>query len=110
MPLYEYFCEHCKKEYEIFKRITEWTGKDPCPKCEKVGYRIFSGDFVHYGTKIEDAEYNVGLGCITKSKRHRDELAKRRGVFEIGNEDPEKIHNNFEKDRETKRRKSWENI
>lgn len=38
-------------------------------------------------TKVEHAEYNPGLGCITKNSKHRAEIAKRKGLVEVGNED-----------------------
>lgn len=111
MVEYDYFCEKCDKPYVIEKiSIKEWTGKDPCPTCNVIGYRVFSGKIEFSGTKIEDAEYNIGLGCITKSKRHRDELVKRKELIEVGNEDPNKIHSHFDKDREDRRKRSWENV
>ena len=107
-PTYDYMCEKCGLKYEVTKSIKEYDGKDPCLKCGKVGYRIFSCKIQFSGTKIEDAEYNVGLGAITKSKRHRDELAKRAGVIEVGNEKPDTIHKHFDSSREEKRKRSWD--
>lgn len=92
------------------KSIHDYDGKDPCPKCGTIGQRVLSSKIHFIGTKIEDAEYNVGLGAITKSKKHRDELAKRQNVVEIGNEKPETVHSVFDKGREEKRKKSWEDL
>lgn len=110
MPIYDYDCSKCDKEYEIIKSIKEYTGLDPCPDCGNVGNRIFSCNVHFIGTKIEDAEFNVGLGQVTKSKRHREELAKQKGLIEVGNENPEKIHKANESMREDKRRKSYEDL
>ena len=106
-------CEGCGCEYEVIKSITEYSkapAQDKCPICNKIGYRVFSCNIQFTGTKIEDAEYNPALGMITKSKRHRDEIAKRKGLIEIGNENPETIHKHFDKSREEARKKSWESI
>ena len=109
-PIYDYSCELCGKEYEVYKSIKEYDAKDPCPLCGKVGSRILSCSIQFLGTKIEDAEFNIGLGKITKSKKHRDELAKQMNLIEVGNENPEKIHDKFDKQREEKRIRSWEEI
>lgn len=78
--------------------------------CGKKAKKIFSSQIHFIGTKIENAEFNVGLGAITKSKRHREELAKRKGLIELGNEKPETVHKVFDTQREDKRKKSWEEI
>jgi len=109
MPIYDYNCSGCEKEYEVYRSIKSYTGKDPCPKCGIIGHRLLSTGISFLGTKVEDAEFNVGLGKITKNAKHRDELAKRMNLVEIGNENPDTFHNKFEKEREQKRLKAWEN-
>ena len=110
MPIYDYLCEKCDLEYSVEKKISEYTGLDKCLSCGNQGYRVFSCNVHFTGAKIEDAEFNVGLGKITKSKRHREELAKRVGAIEVGNEKPETIYKHFEGDRETRNRKRWESV
>lgn len=110
MAFYDFHCDQCDKDFEVVKSIKEYTGKENCPTCGRAGQRIFSCKIEFLGTKIEDAEFNPGLGQITKSKKHRDEIAKRLGAIEIGNENPEKIHNHFDKQREEKRIRSWEDV
>ena len=91
--------------------MSEHTGLKNCDQCGNPTRRIYSHCKFHFtGTKIEDAEYNIGLGKVTKSKRHRDDLAKRAGVEEIGNEDPDKIHRHFDLTREKKIKKSWDEV
>lgn len=109
-PIYEYNCEKCDQEYEVLKSIKEYKKDDPCPLCGNIGERILSSQIYFTGTKIEDAEYNPGLGVITKSKKHRDELVKRKNLVEIGNENPETVHRLHDKAREEKRKKSWEDV
>ena len=110
MPIYDYFCEKCDKNYEIIKSIKEYKRDDPCPDCGVVGNRILSKEVFFTGTKIEDAEWNPGLGAITKSKKHREELAKSKNLVEIGNENPDTIHKFFDKSREEKRKKAYDDI
>lgn len=110
MPIYDYDCEKCDKEYEIIKSIKEYDGKDQCPTCGNIGKRKLSRNIYFTGTKVEDAEYNPAFGKVTKSKKHRDELAKRMNLVEIGNEKTETIHNVFDKAREDKRKKAYDDI
>lgn len=108
MPTYDYFCEKCDKNYETIVSIHQYDGKDKCPECGNIGQRIFSCKIEFIGTKVEDAEYNVGLGRITKSKRHRQELANQLGAVEIGNEKPETVFKHFDTQREEKLKKAYD--
>ena len=111
MPIYDFYCDKCDLEYEIVQSIKEYTGKWSCTACGNETRRIYTHCSFHFtGTKIEDAEFNPGLGKITKSKRHREELAKQMGVVEIGNEKPETIHKHFDSSRADKLKKSWEKV
>jgi putative FmdB family regulatory protein len=111
MPIYDYLCEKCDLEFEVIKGMSEYDGLDKCTSCGNVGKRIFTYCKFHFtGTKIEDAEFNPGLGQITKSKAHREELAKKLGVEEVGNENPDKLHKHFDSARETKIKKSWDDV
>lgn len=109
MPTYPYNCAKCQSDFEVIKSIKEYNGKDICPECGNIGQRIYV-PVIFYGEKVQNAEYNVGLGKITKNKQHREELAKRMNLVEIGNEKPEVIHKKFDNDREEKRKKSWDEI
>ncbi len=111
MPTYDYFCEKCDLEAEVIESIKEYTGHWTCTSCGNPGRRIYKYcKFNFIGAKVEDAEFNPGLGQITKSKRHREELAKRMGAVEVGSEKPEKIHKHFDKAREEKSKKSWDEV
>lgn len=111
MPIYDWLCEKCELEFETVESITEYTGRKTCDACGNPTRRIYTRCKFHFtGTKIEDAEFNPGLGKITKSKAHREELAKQLGVEEIGNEKPEKIHKHFDSARDEKIKKSWDEV
>jgi putative FmdB family regulatory protein len=110
MPTYEYMCDDCDLGFEVIKSIKEYATTEACTACGKAARRVFTCQIHFTGTKIEDAEFNPGLGQITKSKRHREDLAKRMGVEEIGNQDPDRTHDHFEKTREENRKKAWDAV
>lgn len=110
MPIYDYFCEKCDLDFEIVESIKdhEFPSVKPCPQCTNPAAQKPSCKIHFTGTKIEDAEFNPGLGKITKSKRHREELAKQLGVVEIGNEKPDTLHKHFDTSRTEKLKKAWD--
>jgi putative FmdB family regulatory protein len=111
MPIYDWICDDCELEFESVQTMKEYDGNWTCPKCSKPGRRNYRRCKFHFtGTKIEDAEFNPGLGRITKSKRHREELAKKMGAIEIGNENPDSLHKHFDTSREEKLKKSWDEV
>lgn len=42
MPTYEYECKHCKKNFDLFQKITD-KALDKCPKCGKKVRRVYGG-------------------------------------------------------------------
>jgi len=109
LAVYPFRCTKCEHEFDIVESIKEYSGKATCPKC---GYetteRLWSADIYFSGTSVQNAEYNPAFGGIVKNKKHRDELAKRHGLVEIGNEKPETIHKAAEQAREDKRKRIWD--
>ena len=82
-----------------------------CPKCHEPSARIFIPRSVFFsGTKVENPEYNPGLGCIVRNSSHRKELAKQKGLIEVGNEKPETLHKIYDKAREERFEKSWAEV
>lgn len=93
------------------KSYKEIESEEFCPYCGAPAERIpFPKKVYLSGTKVENAEYNPGLGCVTKNKRDRDEIAKRKGLVAVGNDfgSGESMQKNFDADRERKRAKRWE--
>ena len=109
MAIYEWRCQKCDIQFETVQSIKEYNGKTSCVTCgNETSERILSADVYFIGAKVESAEYNPAFGQVVKNKRHREELAKARGLIEIGNEKPDKIHKKFESDRIEKRKKEWD--
>jgi hypothetical protein len=61
-------------------------------------------------TAVQHAEYNPAFGRVVRHRQHREELAKRHGMVEVGNETPETLHKVHDQAREEKARKAWENV
>lgn len=40
MPLYEYRCGKCRKEFEAYKRLSEDSGQEGCPTCGEPSARV----------------------------------------------------------------------
>jgi len=108
LPTYVFDCEKCDKEFELIRPIKEYKDPGECPDCGNIGKKVVTMPYAFIGASVENPEYNPGLGCIVKNKKHREELCKIKNVVEIGNEKPNTIHKSFEKQREEKRKKVWE--
>ena len=102
MPIYPYKCFECGNEFEFTARISEIDDtKVNCTKCGSLlnsSHRKISSRQFFYGAKVEDAAFCNALGCVVKNNKHRQQIAKSRGMIEVGNEKPEVIHRHFEKE------------
>ena len=98
--LYPYHCIKCGQDIEIVKSMHESGREELCPICEIILERIWTAPQV-IGASVENAEYNPGLGKVVKNKKHREELCKKMGVVEIGNDykTPDKIHEKHDQQR-----------
>lgn len=108
---YEYKCTACAGHFDVYKSVKDLDRNETCPQCGEFGERQFVPQKVHFsGTKVQDAEYSPGLGAVVKNKYERSELAKRKGLVEIGNDykTPDNIHKESDGILEAKRKKRWE--
>lgn len=104
---YAYRCA-CKNMWDVVKSLSEIDNVETCEKCGQTGERFIAG-FSFYGASDWDkTEYNPGLGCITRNSKHRDQIARSRGLIEIGNEDPNKLHAHYEAQRERDHAQRWQ--
>lgn len=110
-PIYDYHCSKCDTDFEVVQPIKEYTGKGECPSCGNVSNeRIFSHQVYFVGASVQHAEYNPAFGKVVKNKKERDELAKRHGLIEIGNEKTETVHKVAENTLKEKLKKSWDEV
>jgi len=98
MPTYPYKCS-CDHEFDIIARMAEVNKLVvACPNCAKLldrDYKQFIAvNFTN--TKVEDIEMCPALGCLVKNQKHREEIAKSRGLEPIGNESIDTVNQFFD--------------
>jgi hypothetical protein len=97
----------------VIKSVKDIDVNEFCSSCGNPAERQFVPSRVYFsGTKVQHAEWNPGLGAVTKSKEHREELAKRKGLVEIGNDfkSGESMQKHFDEIRTDKLNKRYEDI
>lgn len=109
MPTYVYQCTKCAKRTEIVKSMHDSGREEICSECSITLSRVYT-TFQILGAKVEDAEFNPGLGCVTKSAKHRAEIAKQKDLIEVGNETPDTLYKETVVKREQEREKEWERL
>lgn len=106
--IYEYRCGKCRDAFDVIKSVAEMEREERCPHCQVPAVRAFAPRAVYFnGAKVEHPEYNPGLGCIVRNSSHRKEIAKQRGLEEVGSEPVENIHKKFEQDRAERVERAW---
>lgn len=109
--IYEYVCAACPHTFDVIKPVAELDRAESCAKCGATASRKFVPSRLFLSkTAVQHAEWNPGLGCVTKNARHREEIAKRRGLVEVGNDygSGQKMADTFDKAREAKFKERWE--
>lgn len=111
MPTYRFVCNKCDVNFDIVESIKTYDGDGECPTCKNISReRVYSSKVQFIGTSVQSPEYNPAFGQVVKNKQHRDELAKRNGLIEIGNEKPETVHKHYESERADKLKKAWDDV
>jgi putative FmdB family regulatory protein len=114
MPTYPYQCSNdlCGHTFDVVKSLSEIDQPEHCDKCQATAER-FIGNTSFYGASDWDkAEFNPGLGCVTRNGKHRREIAKSRGLEELGNDysKPERMISESEKARERRYNDGWSRV
>lgn len=100
--IYPYQCDGCDTYIEQIKPVSQHTSVITCA-CGENMYQIYS-----IAKPIVDnmqAEYYPSLGTVVKSKQHRRELMKARGLVEVGNESVSKVHQEMDRQKQFRRKK-----
>jgi len=106
---YQYVCEHCSVCFEVSKKVDQRFGQEFCPMCNHTGKRILFPQHTYLnGTSVQEAEFNPAFGKVIKNKRHRNELAKEKGMMEIGNTSTDSMQKHC--DQIMCQNQSWDNI
>lgn len=109
---YPYRCPECEHQFDIAKPLAAIDLDEICPECDTVcskENRIVAGGYF-YGEKVEDSVYDPVFGCVINNSSHRRRLAKERNWEEIGNENPDKMHDNLERERNEKLEARYDKI
>lgn len=110
---YVYVCSKCGHEFDVIKSYKDIDVNEFCPKCDEPAERQFVPKRVFFsGTAVTHAEYNPGLGTVVKNKAHKEDILKRRGLVEVGNDygSGDKMVEKFDKDRAEKLSKRWDEV
>lgn len=110
MPIYDYACEPCRVHFDVSKRMSDSETEEHCPRCAGVAQKLpslFAVDKTAAGA-WNQASYNPGLGCWTKSTKHAEQIAKSRGLEPVGNETAESIQKYTKGRIEKAREERWE--
>lgn len=109
MPTYVYQCTSCGARSEIVKSIRLASQEEICDKCQITLDRVYT-TFQILGARVEHAEFNPGLGCVTRNSRERKEIAARKGLIEVGNETPDTLFKETVVKKEKQREKEWNDL
>lgn len=107
MPIYPYKCDACGHRVEVVRPITAEAIAPSCSLCESEMAYVFTRTVV-IGAAVQHAEFNPGLGVVTKNKQHREAIAKERGLVEIGNESRESVGRKVQQDHAEKIEREWD--
>lgn len=69
MPLYEFHCNHCDRDFELLVRSSQWQGQAACPHCGSKKLKKALSVFASTPATSGSDAAPVGA-CGMKSKRH----------------------------------------
>lgn len=107
MPTYPYKCE-AGHDWDVIKRVAEMRDPENCPECGELGKRYISRTYFYGASDWDNAEYCPALGQNVRSNKHRQQLARERGLEEVGNENMDKIAKEYRRDVEKEKEKGYE--
>jgi hypothetical protein len=71
----------------VIKSVKDIEVAETCPVCGEFAIRQFVPTYIHLSkTAVQHAEFNPGLGCVTKNREHVKEICKQKDLVEIGND------------------------
>lgn len=110
MPTYVYRCRECQADWDVVKPMSQIDRLEDCPACGKCNgsnSRQLQASYFTGASDWNTQTWNPGLGCYTKSDKHARDIAKGRGLIEVGNEKPETLHKMAEETRKATREQRW---
>jgi putative FmdB family regulatory protein len=111
IPTYAYRCQDCRQEFDVVKRVADIDQLEECPECcafVNSASRLIVPVNFNGAADWNTQTFNPALGCYTRNTLHARQIAKSRGLEEVGTEPVEKIHKHFEKQQEETRAARWD--
>lgn len=111
--IYDWDCPSvsCNSRWEVVTTVAQRDEPTSCPVCGTAGIRsevyLVNVDRVAAGD-WNRVEFNPGLGQWTKSWKHGREIAKARGLEEVGNTAPEALHKHADTTKADTRERRWQ--
>lgn len=112
MPAYPYRCSDpaCGHTFEVCKPLAQINDTERCEKCKAPAERYISRTHFYGASDWDKAEFNPGLGCVTKNAKHRREIAKRMGLEEAGNTPASDIIKHADQSRNRRIEEGWQRV
>lgn len=107
MPTYVWACD--AHLWPVVTTVADRDTPSSCPECKAPGVRqitLPNIDKTAAGSWNQGG-FNPGLGCWTNSTKHARQIAKSRGLEEVGNEDPEKMQKRDDQNRKEGIERRW---
>lgn len=108
-----YSCS-CGHSFDKYRNRDQFYEPIPCEKCAtEIIYESAKSksakNYTIIGAKVQNAEYNPGLGTVVKNNQHKKEICKQKEIFEVGNDygSGEKMQKEFEKKKKTEKEARW---
>lgn len=109
MPTYDWACD-VHGQWSVSTRIAERDEPQACPTCGQVGLRQLTVPNIDKTAAggWNAQSYNPGLGCWTKDQKHARQIAKSRGLEEVGTEPVENLQKAAERRQAEIREARWQ--
>ena len=84
--IYEHHCETCDLNFDVTKEAALFRQPEPCPQCNGLAPRVpFPRRTYLAGTAVQEKYFSHALGEVV-TRREEKQLAKQKGLIEVGNE------------------------
>ena len=79
MPLYEYKCETCERNYEVFQKMDR-KHYYKCPECGKRARRVYAPTPFKFDFKYG---WDAGLGKYVDTKKERETIMREKNLERV---------------------------